>query len=115
MKGGEGIPDGTLEMAKRRKHKPGRAIPSGCRRDKEAERERDDAAGRSRGYRGRAESDRALARAGGGGCGRGGEEEEECDEGFTGAVMFAGSRNFGVSEPVGEWGWGMEPYLNEPG
>jgi len=33
----------------------------------------------------------------------------KCDEGFTTAVMFAGSRNFGVSEP------GVEPYLNEPG
>lgn len=35
--------------------------------------------------------------------------ERKHDEGFTAAVMFVGSRNFGVSES------GEEPYLNEPG
>lgn len=35
--------------------------------------------------------------------------ERKCDEGFTAAVMFVGSRNFGVSES------GEESYLNEPG
>lgn len=38
-----------------------------------------------------------------------GAGEEARDEGFTAAVMFVGSRNFGVSES------GEEPYLNEPG
>jgi len=35
--------------------------------------------------------------------------ERKRDEGFTAAVMFVGSRNFGVSES------GEESYLNEPG
>jgi len=36
-------------------------------------------------------------------------KERKHDEGFTAAVMFVGSRNFGVSES------GEESYLNEPG
>lgn len=38
-----------------------------------------------------------------------GAGERKRDEGFTAAVMFVGSRNFGVSES------GEESYLNEPG
>jgi hypothetical protein len=94
------IPGGTLEIAKRRKRKPGWAIPSGCPGGTKKPRAGRtlEGAGYREGSRKRSRRSRLdRARMGG------------SDEGFTGAVMFAGSRNFGVSEP------GVEPYLNEPG
>lgn len=113
-----------FEAVKRKKYKPGKAIPGCCGRGTKKTKERSEAkeaiVGKRRTGRAKALADdrvrerekkrekdwrREREREGM----RRKVRERKRDEGFTAAVMFVGSRNFGVSESR------EESYLNEPG